>query len=242
MESIAKASALIVELLVGGILVSFSIGLLIFSISPAEVQLMLARFNQLQSIPGKEAFFAAIFTATVYGIGLISESCEMAIFERWLDRIKRNKLKKFIKSNQSIFKDDDVLGGYVALLDNKENEEEFNKKIKDDGPSSIGEMRFYVLMKSPPLYGEIESQIGRGRLIRVLLFAETILFIAISVLLFRRCSSALIAILGVIIFLGFATVMAVKFRFERYCRSIERGYKAIRLDPNLKQAAAKAGA
>lgn len=241
MESIAKTSALILELLVGGILVSFSIGLLIFSISPAEVQLMLARFNQLQSIPGKEAFFAAIFTATVYGIGLISESCEMAIFERWLDQIKRDRLKKFIERNRSIFKDDEVLCGYAALLDNNESEE-FNKKIKADGPSSIREMRFYVLMKSPPLYGEIESQIGRGRLIRILLFAEVILFIAISVFLFRKYSSASIAILGVIIFLGFATVMAVKFRFERYCRSIERGYKAIKLDPNLKQAAAKAGA
>lgn len=238
MESIAKTSALILELLVGGILVSFSIGLLIFSISPAEVQLMLARFNQLQSFPGKEAFFAAIFTATVYGIGLISESCEMDIFEKWLDKIKRKRLRKFIKRNESIFKDDDVLRGYVALLD---NDKDLDKKIEAEGPSSIGEMRFYVLMKSPPLYGEIESQIGRGRLIRILLFAEVILSIAIFVLLCRTRSLVLIAIFGVIILLGGATAWAVKVRFERYCRSIERGYKAIRLDPNLIQAAAKVG-
>ncbi len=239
MEGIAKTTSLIIEYLVGGILVFLAIGFLILSLFPKLGQWILIHLNDLQSVPGKDTLFAAIFIAVAYGIGVISEFLGQIIFQGRLDRIKKQHLREFVKYNQTILRGDDLLGDYVVLLD---DEEKFEYKVENEAPSCIGQMRFYVLMKNPLLYGEIDSQIGRARLVRVLFIVEITLLATILGFLYHSYSWLLIIPLVICISLCLTTIKALNSRFERYCRAVERSYKAILIDQKSKATGAKAGA
>ncbi|MCI0489164.1 MAG: hypothetical protein L0229_21435, partial [Blastocatellia bacterium] len=107
--------------------------------------------------------------------------------------------------------------------------EELDEKLKNTAAACIGEMRFYVMMKDSTLYAEIDSQISRFRLVRILFLVELILFIAIIWQWHRglgfilKCSVPLAII-------AFFNLIAIGARFNRYCRAVERTYKAIMLD------------
>jgi hypothetical protein len=152
-------------------------------------------------------------------IGLIA-------FEWWFDKIKRNRLIEYLNSNRSIIERSPILEKYANPS---------SKKVaikEEDAKSCIGTMRFYVLMKNSTLYSEIESQMNRLRLIRVLFLVELILLCAIGSQLLQKFSSAMFYLWILVLVISAANVEAIRIRFHRYCRAIERSFKLLMLDQN----------
>lgn len=112
------------------------------------------------------------------------------------------------------------------------------RKSSEDGQSGsndldisvFGTMRFYVLMKSSALYEEIESQLNRLRVIRILFLVEVILLLAIVPPFFQNPSWFLGLIGFALICLAATTLRAIWVRFNRYCRALERSYMVLRLE------------
>jgi hypothetical protein len=94
-------------------------------------------------------------------------------------------------------------------------------------------MRYDVLMKSVPLYADIESQINRLRLIRVLFLSECIVGLALTIRLVRAFTPLTTGILFIIILVTFGNYAAINYRFNRYCRTVEKAYKVLVLDPPI---------
>jgi len=81
------------------------------------------------------------------------------------------------------------------------------------------------------LYREVETQINRLRLVRVLFFVEVLLSIALAVrLMIAGWSWATLAWLEILAILALLNFDAVQYRFRMYCRAVERSYKVLVLD------------
>lgn len=214
-----KTTALIIEWLVAGVLILLAVISLVFSLFPVETRELLAGFGRLSSLLTNEVVLATIVTAIAYAVGVLSEFAGWIAFEWWLDRIKMSRLPKYLRRNHAILKQSLLLAEYLATP----------PKALDLSTASAlyGEMRFDVLMRSPRLYKEIESQINRFRLIRVLFLVELILFLAVVGQLLRGSLPMLMGTMVLIIVIGCVNVVAIGYRFHRYCRAIERSYKAL---------------
>jgi hypothetical protein len=218
-----KTTTLIIEWLIGGILVSLALVVLAVSFFPRETQGILAWFTARQSPAAYEALLATIVTAIVYAVGILSEFVGRALFEPLLDKIKQERFKQYLQAHQ-------------AKLSKSETLKEWGTAPPDMISTSrasacLGEMRFEVLMKSPELYGEIEREMNQFRLIRVLFLVEAMLGVAIARQLLQGFSVFLTCSLVFVIVLACVTWLAVRSRFHRYCRAIERTYKVLVLDP-----------
>jgi hypothetical protein len=99
-------------------------------------------------------------------------------------------------------------------------------------------MRFYVMNHSPSLSAEISAQISRFRLIRALFLVEVILLVAVMRLVRGNPSNLWSAALLMIAVIALANYYAVRSRFGRYCRAVERSYKVLMIEPKKAQAKA----
>jgi len=218
-----KTTVLIIEYLFAGILVLLAL-----------ILLTIVLFPQLQSALGKLSgahatldaiapILAVILTAIAYGTGLVAEFVGGEIFEWWLKRIKRVRLTKYLRDNYANLRKSPILAAYAETAPDR-------IAVSKDMAELIGVMRFCVLMQSQRLYQEIESQLNRFRLIRVLFLVEVILALAIIWRLFHAPSLPLVYCLVLVLLTVVANAAVVGRRFHRYCRAVERAYKVLVLD------------
>jgi hypothetical protein len=224
-EGIMKTTVLIVEYLVAGILVLLALTLLAASIFPELISGLKSLFAQHESLDAISPTLVVVFAALAYGVGLVAEFLGEKTFEWWLDRIKLNRLEDYLKKNNGNLHKSPLLAKYQKNPGDKTDESPVPIEIR-----LIGEMRFHVLMESAELYAEIESQLNRFRLIRVLVLVEAILAAAIVISLIQDYSPVLVFLLVVVVVVAIANVGAVGRRFHRYCRAVERAYKTLVLD------------
>jgi HAD superfamily hydrolase (TIGR01509 family) len=224
-EGLMKTTVLVVEYLVAGVLASLALTLLAASIFPELISDLKSLFAQHESLDAISPILAVVFAALAYGVGLVAEFLGEKTFEWWLDRIKRGHLEGYLKKNDENLHKSPLLAKYQKNPGDEIDESPVPIEIR-----LIGEMRFHVLMESAELYAEIESQLNRFRLIRVLVLVEAILTAAIIISLIRAGSPVLVFLLVVVVVLAIANVGAVGRCFHRYCRAVERAYKTLVLD------------
>ena len=218
-----KTTVLIVECLFGGVLVLLALVLLIASLFPQPVGALGSLLSECEFFDSTWSILAVILGAVAYGVGLISEYVGGEVFEWLLRRIKRTRLAKYLRANHANLNKSPILDEYQSV-----RPEEI--VVTKEATKLIGEMRFHVMMESPDLYREIESQLNRFRLIRVLFLVEVIVTLAITIRMLRSYTPFLGCLLGLILAFACATVAAVGRRFDRYCRAVERSYKVLVLD------------
>jgi hypothetical protein len=218
-----KTTVLIIEYLFGGVLVLLALMLLVASLFPPLMGALGSFLRHCEFPDSIRSILAIIFAAVVYGVGLISEYVGGEIFEWWLKRIKRARLAKYLRKNYANLGKSTILAEYAAVPLEQIS-------VTEEAIELIGAMRFHVMMESPELYQEIESQINRFRLVRVLFLVEVIVVLAMTIQMLRVPSPILVCLLVLVLVLAVANVSAVKRRFERYCRAVERSYKVLVLD------------
>ncbi len=222
-----------VEFFVSGILVLLALAICVATLSPRDIETILNYLDQYQSLP-VGVLLSTIFIAIAYAVGVLSEFIGRITFEPLLDVIKRKYFRGYIKR----LEESEVDLTRSPILE-KIKGVRSGEITKEEARSCIGPMRFYVLMKSPELYRDIGSQMNRFRLLRVMFIVEMILIITVLLQLFREFSSPLsyaLIVLGMIICVN---IMAIKDRFHRYCRAIERSYSALVFDQDQDTGMAK---
>lgn len=214
-----NTTSLIIEYLVAGILLLFAFLLLAYSLCPQDIQTL---FLLLKSIKEFDFAILSLFTAIAYALGVLSEPIARIIFEYPVhDLIKRRRLRKYIERHKGSLDKSALLKKYITK-DNKIP----NIKLKE-AKEIIGEMRFYVLKQNSELYKEIESQINRLRLIRILFIVEIVLLLAF---IFQITNSFSPSLCFGIILIGIfcaCTVIGIINRLNRYGRAIERSYELL---------------
>ena len=218
-----KTTVLIIEYLFAGILVLLVLTLLAIVLFPQLQSTLGKLFSAHATLDAVAPILAAILTAIAYGTGLVAEFVGGEVFEWWLRRIKRVRLTKYLRDNHTNLRKSPILAEYAETpLD--------QITVSDEKTRLVGAMRFYVLMQSQTLYQEIESQLNRFRLIRVLFLVEVILALAIIWRLFHVPSLPLVYCLVLVLLTAVTNAAAVGRRFHRYCRAVERSYRVLVLD------------
>ncbi len=210
---------LIVEYLVAGSLIVISTFFSISSWFPSDIKSLLTSPFLQQPVFMNSAILAPVFIALAYGVGIVSEYVGERAFEWLLDRIKKRRMPKYVSDNEVALYDDPILGSF-ANQPSKERD-------LDGLAACVGKMRFYVMNHSALLYADIAAQISRFRLIRVLFLAEGIVVLAIIGQLRFGFSPFLIVMFGLVVFIAYANFLAIRSRFNRYCRAVERSYSVL---------------
>jgi hypothetical protein len=212
---------LIVEYLIIGILVVLSIVFLVFNISPQEFIPVVDLMNPNASLIGTTAFII-ILLPIAYGIGIVAEYLGMLLYEWRFNAVKEKRFSPFVERN------------FSWLL----KEELFKDLVKKDRPvpagiglKLYGEMRFFILMNSTYLYAEVERQLNQVRILRSFTIAEIIFVLgfAVQLIMGGNFVSASIGLISMILLIV-SNIAAVDYRFNHYCRAIERSYKALKLE------------
>jgi heme A synthase len=214
-----KTTEVLVEHFVGGILMTAALLFLIWSFASDQIPKL------PDDLPAKlkeyAAIIAAVLAAVVYSIGLLAEFAARVTFDRFsMDRIKRRRLAKYVHDNKDNLAKSPILKRFAKGV------------VGTDEIDAYGPMRFVVMMRSgEALYREVEAQINRLRLVRVLFFVEAVVLIGLLVLLLRSPSSALGLGCLTLIALLILNFRAIDYRCNMYCRAIERSYRPLVLDP-----------
>lgn len=216
-----KTTALIIEYLMAGVLVDLALALCVASFFPIQIETILASFNQYESLP-VNVLLTTVFAAVAYGTGIFTEFLGFSLFEGFHDEIKRKRIIKYVKDlKENKMKLDE--SPILRILE----ETEPDGITKEQARKCIGPMRFYVLMESPILYQDIAYQLHRLRLIRILFIAEVIVMVAVSYQLYQLTSLPLAGLFGFLLLTIYATFKAILHHFNRYCRAVERSYRAL---------------
>lgn len=219
-----KTTSLFIEYLLAGVLVMVALVILAASVFPIQIKEILDYFEQYRSLP-VSVLLATLFVSIAYGIGILTEFLGFWLFEGFHDNIKKKRMAEYLKD----LKEDNVDLARSPILKKLEGvpPDEITKK---QARSCIGPMRFYVMKENPNLYHDIEYQLHRLRLIRILFIAEVIIMVAVAWQLKQNASKPLLSVLVFFIVTVTITFMAIKHYFNRYCRSVERSYKALVFD------------
>ena len=222
-----KTSMLIVEFLVGGILVflalvfffsSFFFGdifvilNILFQDQPPLSNFLQKLYQFLSQDTGALLLFSTIFIAIAYTLGVFSGLFVRIFFEWMLDGIKKSRLQEYFDDLKKVHMNPNQI---LFLKDLEPGQDQL----------PAGDMRFYVLMKSPELYQDIASQLHRYRLMRILFLAEIILISAIIVQLLRDFFSPLMWNLALIVVIVVLTFPRVYYRLKQYCWSVKESEK-----------------
>jgi len=223
-----ETTKVIIEYVIAGILMIFALVLLFMSIFSVTFD-TIGKF--IISIPSADKTSDIIssanglissicFLAVAYSLGVISEYMGMISLEWMIEREKKSRFPKFIDQNLKDLDKSPLLKGF---------ENKTKKEIESHALQLYGQMRFHVMELSETLYAEIENQLNRVRLTRVMLLVEVIFIISLSIQLFSSSINSNVATVMFVtmITLSIITFQSIKKRFERYCRSIERSYKEI---------------
>ena len=98
------------------------------------------------------------------------------------------------------------------------------RQQKFSNPISYGNMRFAIMARHPDLYLEVESQLKRMRIERVLALCLALLLLAATTVLLQDPSWFRFFVVIALAASLSLTIFQVEQRFQRYCRAIERGY------------------
>lgn len=216
-----KTTEVIIEIFVGGTLMCTAALFVLWSLFPADLNELL-HFWTARLTPSLAPLFVAVLGAVTYSVGLIAEFVARVCWEWRLDRIKQQRLGEFVNANRLRLLKSPCLREYSA---------DASAKIPEGaGKRKMGQMRFEIMTLSSELSREVESQISRLRLVRVLPFVELLFLLGAGRYYWRRPSGALvlgcIALLAILV----ANIGAIDSRFDRYCNNIERAYKILVLD------------
>ncbi len=223
---------LIVEYLVAGTLMVVSTLFAITSWFPNDIRRILTSSTQQQTTFANPVILTTIFIALAYGVGIVSEYIAEQIFEWLLDSTKKRRMFDYVSTHETVMKNSPILGSFARQPKEKRN--------LDGLASCIGKMRFFVMNHSAPLYADIAAQISRFRLIRVLFLVEAIAFVAIIGQLRYGLTLFWFVTFALIIAIASANYMAIRSRFSRYCRAVERSYMVLmferaKLQNNMKK-------
>ena len=200
-----------VEFLVAGLFAGSALGVFVAAFFPDDAVELIEEIEGFKAPAGAAAL--ALVTALAYSFGVVFEYLGRLIFEWRLDQIKDDRLVVYAETLDKLQASDPTLAERLAIIGR-----------------SHGLMRFFVLGRNPALYGEIDLQIARMRLARVLFLSECLAFVAGIRLLLRDCSPLLLFGCGLMAIFGYITVRAVTTQFNRYCRAIERSCTMLLLD------------
>ena len=206
-----KTTLIMVEYLISGILFLLALTILAISWFPDELLPFFSKSYELPLWFANSYLLIPIVISLAYGFGILSELIALHLVESVHKKINRKRLDKFVDLFPLILEE-----GPIELSELKKE--------------YTGVMRFYVLMKNPTLYNEIESQHTRLRITRVLFLFELMLFISIGYLIFRNLTVEVVVLLVIIILLMIATYFGIKYRMNRYDASVERSYRVLVLD------------
>ena len=226
-----RTTMLLVEFLVAGILVLLALIFLGISIFPSKEQAILDLFHQEYCLSAG-ALLATIFVAVAYPVGVFSEYLTRDFFEDKLEEIRMNRMRIYLEENHANLRKSPILEKYASIPPT-----DISTIItKEEARKCTGPMRFHVLMENTELYREIESQLHRLRLMRTL-FLVVVLFLAAAVsrlivtwYLHQDISLFLLVVIVFFVLAAFADFKAIKDRSHRYCRAVERSYRALVLD------------
>ena len=213
---------LIVEYLVAGSLMIAALLLAATSWFPSEMNTFITASAQQQAILSNEFILVALFFALAYAVGIVSEYAGERTFEWLLNRTKRERMVEYVESYSTILTHSPIFSSFV--------QQSTVKREAGNLPDCIGQMRFFVMSRSAPLYADIAAQINRFRVIRALFLVEVIVLVAIigqlrhGVTMFWFFTFVLVACVAIVNF------MAVRSRFGRYCRAVERSYIVLMYD------------
>lgn len=212
----------LIEFILSGILIILSLTFLFYCIFPKEVHSLLDQAEKSTSYIFNNATLAtALFTAISYAVGLVSENMVQNLFEGLLDKTKHNQINDFLKRSFTAIKDTPVIKAFSLDTDEPID--------KETAGRLYGEMRVYVNLKSQQLYTEIESQINRFRILRVMFLSEALIITGLVILTFRSYSWCKVFYVLMACLAALFTYIAINNRFYRYCRAIERAYKIVSL-------------
>lgn len=217
-----NSTELIVEYLVAGTLTIVAILLVAVSFFPNVMLGMLTVEALPEATLGAQIGLSMIFIATAYALGIVTEYVGERCFEWLLDRTKIRRMSRYLEANKTLLENSLLLKPYLQQHPEKRNPK--------DLAECIGKMRFFVMNHSAPLYADIAAQISRFRLIRALFLVAVILAIAVIRQLFYQPILLWWATLSLIIALAMANFFAIRSRFGRYCRSVERSYLILLID------------
>ena len=178
-----ETTRLVFEFLAGGILVLLALASLALSLFPDLTARIYDSYVTVSAaLDGSQFILVAALTAIAYAVGLVSQFIGERAFERQLDRIKWKRLTRYLEANHANLYKSPILKKYTATTQKGIN------LTKKEALACIGAMRFYAMMENPALSREIESQISRYRLLRVLFLVELLFISAIAVQICRRPS------------------------------------------------------
>lgn len=219
-----KTTALIIEFLVGGMLFLFSIFFLSYCLDTQSIDNFYVFFQNYKEYA---ILITILVTAISYALGIIVEPISRIIFENLMQIfICKKRFIKYITKHQKNIKHSPILKRYeFKKLENMKSFQKYKSYL-----SAMGEMRFYVLMNSETLYSEIESQLNRLRLIRVLVLVEIVLLISVIFKIITDSSTLLYFLLIIISMLLIFNIIAISNRIDRYYRAVERAYEALVFD------------
>lgn len=226
-----RTTMLYVEFLVGGILVLLALIFLGISIFPSMENPIMNLFEQ-KGYLSASILLSPILVAAAYAIGVFSEYFTRSLFENKLDEIKVMRTKTYLKENYCRLWRSPILAEYLRVPPKK-----IDEKIDiEEARKCIGPMRYYVMMENSELYREIESHLHKLRLARTQFLVVVILMLAVFFRLQRALhlqsddSLVLVIVLEFLALAAIATFKAVMDRSDRYCRAVERSYRALVLD------------
>lgn len=207
-----KTTTLILEYLVTGIITLIALFYILYVVCPKHEVLLLESI--IKEFAGMGNLFLIILLSISYCLGIAIETSALSVFENILHKRSVERLPQYYKENEEILKLSPFFEGINFLAISEKQA----RKI-------YGQLRFVVLSKDANLYKEIESQISRMRLIRVLFILEFIFFIGAVILIIQGDNSMMLAVFTTVLFLLlYSTFEAVIIRFDRYFRAIERAY------------------
>jgi len=214
-----KTTAMMIEFLIAGVMMLFSLIVLALSFFPDSVMNLAywIRFQHkwMNNLP----FIILVFVSISYSFGIFIESFALHLFEPTMKRIQRNRFDHFIQAVEKINKK--YLKKPVDLVDIQANPDR----------SFTGMVRYYVLQKNPLLYSEIEMQHHRLRLSRVFCLFSAIILLGIGYqYALQPTSISISSVFVLLILIVYRSIKTVRYRFERYCIAIERTYKALLLE------------
>jgi hypothetical protein len=219
-----KTTALIIEFLVGGMLFLFSIFFLAYCLDTQTIDNL---YEFFQNYKKYAILITMLVTALSYALGIIVEPIARIIFENLMQIfICKKRFIKYITKHQKNIKHSPILKRYeLKKLENIKSFQKFKSYL-----SAMGEMRFYVLMNSERLYSEIESQLNRLRLIRVLVLVEIVLLISLILKVVTNASTLLYFLILAVFIILILNILAISVRYDRYYRAVERAYEALVFD------------
>lgn len=155
-----------------------------------------------------------LLTAMSYALGITVEYVARSVFEWRLDKIKARRIKPFLVEWEGL-------------------RSELNGRLPEAVASEIvrshGLMRFAVIEVSEPLAVEVEDQIKRLRLIRVLCLVEALTGLSAVVWTVRTLRGPMLILDLTLVAIFIFSLKAVENRFDRYCRAIERSFLLVML-------------